>query len=370
MDHLLEVLKIVEGAMNADRTKVSAYVDQLAGKLEAEGEQKSAERLRRAAAGGRMAKMDVAEVALKRLPVDQESRLPLADEEQPRQGEVPLILDTDAEKVVNEFLRSVNASSRLLAQGIDFVPSLLAFGPPGCGKTQLARFLAAELHLPLITARADSLISSFLGSTSKNLRTLFDHAVSRPCVLFLDEFDAVAKLRDDRYELGELKRVVVSLLQNIDALSSQTVLVAATNHDHLLDPAIWRRFTYRVRMMEPTERARVALFEEFLRGFATHELVGDAAAITEGFTGADIRQVCEAAKREVVIAGQSAVDAAAVLSRILRIHRTKIAKPASTLASELKLARSINSDVFTYRRLAEMYDVSLGQISKLLKHDD
>ena len=370
MNHLLELLKIIEGAMNADRAKVRSYVDQLARKLESEGEQKAAERLRRAADGGRMAKMDLAEIAVKRLPVDQESRMPLADEEHPHRGEFPLIVDGEAALVVQEFLVSVRAGSKLLAQGIDFVPSLLAFGPPGCGKTQLARFVAAELDLPLVTARVDSLVSSFLGSTSKNLRTLFDHAVSRPCVLFLDEFDAVAKLRDDRYELGELKRVVVSLLQNIDTLSSHTVLLAATNHDHLLDPAIWRRFNYHVKMGVPTADARVALFLAFLEGFADEELARNFAAVTETFTGAEIRKVCDAAKREAVIAGRLSIDPNAMLTRILRIHRSRAAETPNTLASNLRFARSIDPDVFTYRRLAEIHGVSLGQISKLLNHDD
>src|SRR4029077_10470965 len=108
-------------------------------------------------------------------------------------------------------------------------PSLLIYGPPGCGKTQLARHVAEELHLPLLTARVDTIVSSYLGNTSKNIRSLFEHAMARPCVLFLDEFDAIAKLRDDQHELGELKRVVISLLQNIDALDSSITLIPATD---------------------------------------------------------------------------------------------------------------------------------------------
>jgi len=83
------------------------------------------------------------------------------------------------------------------------------YGPPGTGKSRLARHIARELGLDLYVARLDGLISSFLGSTSKNIRALFDFASKTPCVLFLDEFDAIAKLRGDTQELGELKRVVM-----------------------------------------------------------------------------------------------------------------------------------------------------------------
>ncbi len=114
--------------------------------------------------------------------------------------------------------------------------------PPGCGKTTLAKHIAKELDMPIIIARFDSLISSLLGSTAKNIRKLFDYAKSRPCILFLDEFDAIAKARDDNQETGELKRVINSLLQNIDEFSENGILIAATNHEQLLDSAIWRRF--------------------------------------------------------------------------------------------------------------------------------
>jgi SpoVK/Ycf46/Vps4 family AAA+-type ATPase len=371
MDHLLELLKIIEGAVNADRPKVHAYVDQLAKKLAAEGNTRAADRLRRAVGGGRMTKMDITEAfPARRLPVDQESRLPLADEEHLQLGDVPLVLDVTAQENVDEFLGSVRATSRLLARGVDFNPSLLAFGPPGCGKTQLARFVASELELPLLTARTDSLISSFLGSTAKNLRSLCDHAVSRPCVLFLDEFDAVAKLRDDRYELGELKRVVVSLLQNIDALRSHTILIAATNHDHLLDPAIWRRFSYRVRMSLPSADARILLFREFLADFGDEKLAVDCALVSDGFSGADIRTVVEAAKRETVLRGEHVIGTTSLLRRILRVHRAKMPASDHSLGSDLRLARSISPDTFTYRRLAEMFEVSVGHIAKLLKQDE
>ena len=157
--------------------------------------------------------------------MDQESRLALADEELIRPGYAVVFVSPDVTASLNEFIRFVVASDCLISQGVGVSPSMLLYGPPGCGKTELARYVASQLGLPQLTARSDSLISSFLGSTAKNLRVLFEHAMARPCVLFLDEFDALAKARDDKNELGELKRVVVSLLQNIDALASKTVLL-------------------------------------------------------------------------------------------------------------------------------------------------
>src|SRR5438477_8302827 len=119
---------------------------------------------------------------------------------------------------------------------------MLIHGPPGTGKTQTARWITGQLSLPLLTVRCDTLVSSLLGQTSKNLRRVFEHAVQRPCVLFLDEFDALASARGNERDVGELQRVVISLLQNVDALPDNTILIAATNHEQLLDPAVWRRF--------------------------------------------------------------------------------------------------------------------------------
>ena len=128
---------------------------------------------------------------------------------------------------------------------------MLLYGPPGCGKSRLARYTARKLGLELYVARLDGLISSYLGSTSKNIRALFEFASRTPCVLFLDEFDAIAKLRGDTQELGELKRVVNSFIQNLDTLGTQSVVLAATNHEVLLDAAVWRRFSYRLELSYP-----------------------------------------------------------------------------------------------------------------------
>jgi SpoVK/Ycf46/Vps4 family AAA+-type ATPase len=194
MQYLTELLNLVEAAVTGDRKKGLAYAQLLAEKLESAGERKAADRIRRAVRSSTQeSSITAAGVAAvqERLPVDSESRLSLADESFVEPGEVEIFLSTRVSEQVNEFLRYVQAADRLVEEGVGVAPSLLTYGPPGCGKTELARYIASRVKLPLLTARIDSLISSFLGSTSKNLRMLFEHASSRPCVLFLDEFDAI-----------------------------------------------------------------------------------------------------------------------------------------------------------------------------------
>jgi SpoVK/Ycf46/Vps4 family AAA+-type ATPase len=140
------------------------------------------------------------------------------------------------------------------------VRSLLMSGKPGVGKTLTARWLARELSVPLLTLDLATVISSYLGKTGSNIRSVLQHAQAFPCVLLLDEFDAIAKRRDDALDVGELKRLVTVLLQTIDEWPSESLLVAATNHGELLDPAIWRRFDVVLELPLPSlEERRTAL---------------------------------------------------------------------------------------------------------------
>ena len=367
MRYLTELLNLVEAATTGDRKKGAAYAHLLADKLEGAGERKAADRVRRAAAKPNSVGSSVTAAGFssieERVPVDSESRLSLADETVISPGEVEIFLDPLLKEQVDEFVRYVLAADRLAEEGVGIAPTLLMYGPPGCGKTELARFIASRLKLPLVTARVDTLISSFLGSTSKNLRLLFDHASSRPCVLFLDEFDAIAKLRDDRQELGELKRVVVSLLQNIDSIQGQTVMLAATNHEHLLDPAIWRRFAYRIHIELPKVEMRYQLFERFLGSTESRSLHRFAAA-SEGLSGSDIRQICETARRSAVVDGLQGVSESDVLRRLLL--RTLNGENLSTPELILKAKQHLPG-VFTHRVLASVLGMSPGNITHILK---
>ena len=140
---------------------------------------------------------------------------------------------------------------------------LLLIGPPGNGKTSLAEALAAELAVPLFSVRYESVIASYLGETSVRLAKLFEQVRTHRCVLFFDEFDVVGKERGDVHETGEIKRVVSSLLLQVDELPSHVVVVAATNHPELLDRAVWRRFQVRLDLPPPTQTLAAQWFRHF-----------------------------------------------------------------------------------------------------------
>lgn len=298
---LSEIFKIVEGALRLDATKVRNYAQLLAEKLEASGDVASARRLRRLMEepGNQLRPVNLAQNSLP--PVDGESRFPLLERLNMRGNEAVTVLTESQEQLVDEFVHSVQHRAALDNLGVASTPSLLLYGPPGCGKTQLAGDIAGRLKLPIYVARLDGLISSFLGSTAKNIRSIFEFAARTPCVLFLDEFDAIAKLRDDQQELGELKRVVNSFIQTLDLFSRELVIIAATNHEQLLDSAVWRRFTFQLEIGLPDYPTREKLWRQFASNVSLPEReIAVLADLSEGFSGAALKATADRLKMRTV----------------------------------------------------------------------
>ncbi|RCX10431.1 ATPase family protein associated with various cellular activities (AAA) [Anaerobacterium chartisolvens] len=316
MNHFSEVIKIIDGALKADKKKVVDYSTLLAGKLENDGELVKCQRISKMLErynymlNENISVNSITAGNIKQLPFDQESKLELADILLPNQiDERNLVLSEETEKQIKEITLAYLNKDKLASYALDMPMTMILFGPPGCGKTEIALSVARKLNLPIIIARLDTLVSSYLGNTAKNIRFLFDYASKIPCVLFLDEFDAIAKQRDDMHEMGELKRVVNSLLQNIDSLNSKSILIAATNHEQMLDEAIWRRFNIRVNVVLPNHTLIYKYLEQISNEIG-HLLDAKSmdflSCLFQGQSVADIQQIVKRSFRRAVLENRSA----------------------------------------------------------------
>lgn len=361
-----ELFRIVNGALRLDIDKVRNYTAFLAEKLEKAGDVSSATRLRKMLEESDQQLRPAGAAFAKAIPVDEDSRFPLIEQVNLKAvTEAPVVLDQDQWDTVNEFLSIAKSYALADADGLTASLSLLMYGPPGTGKSRLARHIAKELGLDLYIARLDGLISSFLGSTSKNIRALFDFAAKTPCVLFLDEFDAIAKLRGDSQELGELKRVVNSFIQNLDTLGSHSIVLAATNHQELLDSAVWRRFSYRLALDFPTTDLRERMWTTFSGTLEfTEREIALLVDLSEGFSGSDIREVYVRLRRRQLTKQQhpGLKDAFQVLQNMSigegedrRFLSNLRGKDVQEVATSL---RERNAKLYSHAALADLLGVS------------
>lgn len=374
MEYLSEILKILDGALKANSSMASNYAGLLADKLESDGDKRQArmirERLARAPAALASAQDAANGFSFSNLPTDGESHLHTVDVSNPALDKESLLLSSAVESRVKEFLANIRRFDDLARVGAAMASRLLTYGPPGTGKTRLARHVAASLELPLLTVRCDTLVSSLLGQTSRNLRRVFEYSQQQPCVLFLDEFDALAGARGNERDVGELQRVVIALLQNIDAVPENTIVVAATNHDQLLDPAVWRRFSFRIPMAEPDLDLRRLLWKQYLEPFSSETLdLNHLAKISAGITGANIEQVCLDTKRAVVLSNESAIDEDQLFRRLGLNLALSAGRVLSTVESEIRWLNGWAPKYFSLRTLGRLYDLSTRQIRKVLKEE-
>ncbi|OXS25335.1 MAG: ATPase [Acetobacterium sp. MES1] len=236
-------------------------------------------------------------------PRDKDSLLELYEIIQSTERLEDVILPESQKNALVQLIEEQKNADDLKKHNIEPANRLLLCGPPGCGKTMTAYAIGQALELPIAYVRLDGLVSSYLGQTSTNLRKVFDSVRNQRIILFLDEFDAIAKKRDDSNELGELKRVVTTLLQNFDNMPSNVLLIAATNHEHLLDPAIWRRFNLTITMELPNEAQRLILLQKWMKEYAIIESLDyeNLAKITEGLNGAQIKELTKSAAKKYYI---------------------------------------------------------------------
>jgi SpoVK/Ycf46/Vps4 family AAA+-type ATPase len=225
----------------------------------------------------------------------------LVERVDPRHTKTDIVLSAVNGRILLGLIQEFRRADDIRRHGLPVRSKLLFCGPPGCGKTMCAEVFAAELGLPLFVVKLDRLISSYLGETAGNVRKIFEFARKQPCILFIDEFDALARSRDENGEHNEMRRVVNSLLLFIDRLQPKGFLIAATNLDRALDPAIWRRFDEVIWFEKPNR----LMTERFLRLKFKNVSVGFDPSVRsaelEGYSYAEIERICVQAIKAMVI---------------------------------------------------------------------
>ncbi len=320
MDHFEIILSLCRTAVGDDADRARFQVERLRDALR-ENDKRQAEKLTRLLSREER-KQSVAPMALSRMrassiamlpgetltrntpiPSDKETATPLARIIHPEEAteDEPIFVEA-LRDAISDLIDEWSRIRELAALGV--LPNLrcLLYGAPGVGKTMLAQYIGGQLGLPIVEARLDGLVSSFLGTTARNIGTLFDFANRYRCILFLDEFDAVAKARDDAQEVGEIKRLVNTLLQSLDARGNRGFTLAATNHEHLLDSAVWRRFDGRIEIGLPDREARCTLLHRFLQPLKlAQDEINMLIWLTDGMSGADLKTLVAGGKRFLVL---------------------------------------------------------------------
>lgn len=260
------------------------------------------------------------------LPTNKDNGLALLEERAVVREEKDIVLSDITQSALDEILMEHNRADVLRSFGLQPAQKLLFCGPPGCGKTLAAEVIAHSLSMPLVLVRLDSVISSFLGETAANLRKVFDYIAAQPVVALFDEFDALTKDRGDSADHGELKRSVNAVLQMMDGYRGESILIATTNYESLLDRAVWRRFDEVIRFELPSLEQIKRLLALKLSGIRRNFDPDDVplASQFKGMSHADIERVLRRAVKDMILSGREFLEKAHFDAALAREYRHKI----------------------------------------------
>jgi SpoVK/Ycf46/Vps4 family AAA+-type ATPase len=298
------------------------------------------------------------------LPRDDESRLSLLKVFKDKPDDVHPLLSTELEDTLGQLIQERKQVAKLASLGLDPTRSAIFVGQPGVGKTLTSRWLAAQLNLPLYVLDLTAVMSSLLGRSGSNIRAALDFAKSSPCILLLDEIDSIAKRRSDDSDIGELKRLVTVILQELDEWPSEGLLLAATNHPELIDPALWRRFDLKVEFELPDQKSIKEAIKHFAgQDYALLSRWADVLAFAfEGESFSDIERAIQRFRRALALGTDSDADMVEdfIKTRAINLDRQKKIEFSVLLAKQTRLSQHAISDIT---------GVSRDTIRKHLKDD-
>lgn len=307
------------------------------------------------------------------LPVDRETAAPLAEVVFPQSiSDAPLLFSEPVTAAIKSLLEEWTHLEAFDALGINPTKTCLVYGAPGTGKTRLAMWIAKQLDLPVVVARLDSLVSSFLGTSSRNIGTLFNFVNRYRCLLLLDEFDALAKLRDDPQEVGEIKRIVNALLQNLDARQPHGFTIGITNHPQLLDPAVWRRFEVQLEIPNPDTMLRLAMAHHFiLPTDAPESHLKLFAWFTEGTTGAELEAIIRTYKKLRAVRGDRPYELLDLFRQFATLNSGRLTSDRRKLlfGEPSELIQALHRDeelTFSQVELGEIINKDKSTVSRML----
>lgn len=262
------------------------------------------------------------------IPRDNEKGFPLLELKEYDLSWDDTILNSELKSQLQKITKGFFNKELLNSYGLKPKQKILFYGPPGTGKTLTAKMFSSVLGYPLVYVRFDSIVSSYLGETASNLKKIFDFIENGRWVVLLDEFDVVGKQRDDQHEHGEIKRVVNNFMQMLDSFCGESLIIAATNHQHLLDPGLWRRFDDILLFDLPTVEQRENLYRYYFKSIKKNTIdFKQLAEKSEGFSGADISQIVAESIREMVIENSMVLSEETIIKSIQYHRRRKMLEP-------------------------------------------
>lgn len=252
------------------------------------------------------------------IPRDSDKGFPLLEIKQYNDNWEKLVLSPEIKNQLEQIVKEFRDSDILSTYNLTYKRKILLCGKPGTGKTFSVQVFSSLLNLPVVYVRFDSIISSFLGETAANLRKVFDYIEHGTWTVLFDEFDIIGKNRNDNHEHGEIKRVVNNFLQMVDNFKGDSIVFAATNHQNMLDPAIWRRFDDVIYYELPGFENRKILFEQYLKPINKSQDIDIAMAAkkSENLSPADIKMIAEEAIKSTIINSKKVLDAQTLIISI------------------------------------------------------